>query len=308
MSSLWDNFMGVQIRHDGRRYVGRFAEAGAGEALFLLHGHGGHLESFARNIRTLARHFHVFALDAVWHGLGPQPPFDPELMPVFLDQILDFMDWRGIGAAHFEGQSMGGWTAMRMALDHPDRVKKLVLTTTQGFKSEIPGIPSGAPPGPPSSGAPAAPPAPGQGPVPTFAEIQARIRNNVVNPDEIGDDLVESRVRIYSNPVFRLNQDLLSRSYAGVRGNADTPAKKWALGEDDLRRIAAPALVYWGEKNALPPPYGERLASLIPNARYHCEPETGQWAQYEHADTHNRVVLQFLTGDSTLQPPAYTAT
>jgi 2-hydroxy-6-oxonona-2,4-dienedioate hydrolase len=301
MSSLWVEMMGVEIKHDGRKYRGRYAEAGAGEALFLLHGHGGHLESFARNIKAYAEHFHVFAVDLPWHGLGPQPPFEPELMPTFLDYLLDFMAWRGIDAAHLEGQSMGGWLAMRLAHDRPDKVKKLVLTTVQGFKAEVPGVPAGLPPGP--AAASAGPPAePGTAPAPTFAQLQARIRNNVVDPNEIGDDLVEARLLIYSDPTFRLNQDLLTLSYRGVRGNADTPAKNWTLSEADLARIKAPTLVYWGEQNALAPAYGEKLAALIPNARYYCEPGTGQWAQYEHADVHNRTVLRFLTGNDSLEP------
>ncbi len=265
----------------------------------MLHGHGGHLEAFVRNIPAYARHFRVFAVDLPWHGLGPQPAFEPELMPTYLDFLIDFMDYRGIESAHIEGQSMGGWVAMRMAHDHPERVKKLVLTTVQGFKTEVPGVPSGLPPGP--AAASAAPPAePGSGPAPTFEQLQARMRNNVIDQTLITDEMVESRVRIYSDAMLRLNQDLLTLSYRGVRGNADTPAKKWALSEADLGEIKAPTLVYWGEKNALAPAYGEKLASLIPGARYYCEPNTGQWAQFEHAETHNQMVLRFLTGDESL--------
>src|SRR5215472_10133278 len=134
MESTWLSLLGAQVSFGGNRYPGRYLEAGEGEPLILLHGGGGHVENFSRNVIPYARHFHVYALDCVWHGLGPQPPFNPELLPTYVDQVLDFMGWKGIDAAHIEGQSMGGWTAMRVAAFHPRRVRRLVLTTAQGFK------------------------------------------------------------------------------------------------------------------------------------------------------------------------------
>lgn len=50
------------------------------------------------------------------------------------------------------------------------------------------------------------------------------------------------------------------------------------------------------------PAMGERPAAAIPGAQYYCAADAGHWAQFEHADEHNRVVLRFLTGDAGLEP------
>src|SRR6266849_4645466 len=97
MASIWTDLLGAEVRHGGNKYPGRYVEAGSRDAepLLLLHGGGGHVENFSRNIMPYAQHFHVFALDCVWHGLGPQPPFNKELLPTYVDQVIDFLDWQG---------------------------------------------------------------------------------------------------------------------------------------------------------------------------------------------------------------------
>jgi pimeloyl-ACP methyl ester carboxylesterase len=60
------------------------------------------------------------------------------------------------------------------------------------------------------------------------------------------------------------------------------------------KRISAPTLVYWGEKNFIPPAVGQHLARTIPNARFFSAPATGHWAQLENFELHNRQVLDFL--------------
>ena len=95
MTTTWVQLLGAAVKYDGRKYPGRYFEAGAGEPLLLLHGGGGYAENFTRNLMVYARYFHVFALDAAWFGLGPQPPFDEDIMAVWLDQISDFLEWKG---------------------------------------------------------------------------------------------------------------------------------------------------------------------------------------------------------------------
>ena len=52
----------------------------------------------------------------------------------------------GIESAHIEGESMGGWVAVSLALKHPERVRKLVLNTIAGLNNRKPGeVPEQAP-------------------------------------------------------------------------------------------------------------------------------------------------------------------
>lgn len=296
MTTTWVSLMGAQVQFGGRRYPGRYLEVGSGEPLICLHGQGGHVENFSRNVVPYGQHFHVYALDCAWHGYGPQPPFDPRLIPTYMDQVLDFMDWKGIDAAHIEGQSMGGWTAMRLAYEHPERLRKLVLTTTQGVRLQ------------PRPGEPASEPAPGPSARdrqisflqnPTFDAIRQRMVGLVARPERIADELITIRQKIYSRPETNHSLQEVVTAYMAGPGS---PAQAFAMTEAELGQIKAPALVYWGERNTVPPVLGELLAASIPGARYYCAADTGHWAQFEHADEHNREVLRFLTGDATVEP------
>jgi pimeloyl-ACP methyl ester carboxylesterase len=192
---------------------------------------------------------------------------------------------------------MGGWTAMRLAHDHPDRVKKLVLTTCQGFRVEVPGVPMSPTPGPEAR----------DNQVrflqdPSRDNIHKRLMGLFAEPDKMPEEVIDIRHKLYNNPATNKSLQQVVMSYMG---GPESPASKYVLTEKDLSEIKTPTLVYWGEKNNVPPPIGERLAQVIPNARYFCRPNTGHWAQFENANDHNREVLRFLTGDDKLNPPDY---
>ena len=297
MASIWVELLGAQVLHGGRKYPGRYIEAGSPDAepLILLHGSGGHVENFARNIIPYAQHFHVFALDCVWHGFGPQPPFNPELIPTYVDQVVDFLDWQGIGSAHVEGQSMGGWTAQRLAYHHPELVRKLVLTTAQGFRLQpLPGADAASVPSR----------ATGARQLeyldnPNRENIYKRMVGLLARPERLTDELIETRMKIYSHPPTNASLRLVVQHYMG---GPELPSQQHLMTETELAQITSPTLVYWGDKNPVPPAMGERLAAAIPGAQYYCGADTGHWAQFEHPDEHNRVVLRFLTGDATLEP------
>jgi 2-hydroxy-6-oxonona-2,4-dienedioate hydrolase len=69
--------------------------------------------------------------------------------------------------------------------------------------------------------------------------------------------------------------------------------------DDDLRAIAAPALVLWTTKDPSGPvDEGRRIASLIPNARLAIMENCGHWPQYEDTATFNRLHLDFLLGNT----------
>lgn len=100
-------------------------EANGGTPLLVLHG----LFGSARNWQTLARRFaetrRVYALDLRNHGGAPWA--DGMSYPQMADDVLRFLDDRGFARANVVGHSMGGKTAMTLALRHPDRVARLVV-------------------------------------------------------------------------------------------------------------------------------------------------------------------------------------
>src|ERR671933_2387054 len=75
--SFWLNLLGGEIRYyDAAGVRTRSLEAGSGPPLVLLHGTGGHAESWIRNVVPLGAHFRVYAIDMVGHGFTDKPPLD----------------------------------------------------------------------------------------------------------------------------------------------------------------------------------------------------------------------------------------
>jgi pimeloyl-ACP methyl ester carboxylesterase len=98
---------------------------GAGPPLIILHGLFGSLDNWATLARRWGEHFHVWTFDARNHGRS----FHDDVMdyPSMAGDLLEFMTRHGIAAAHLLGHSMGGKTAMHVALAHPSRVDRLIV-------------------------------------------------------------------------------------------------------------------------------------------------------------------------------------
>lgn len=96
-----------------------------GPPLFVLHGLYGHAGNWARHARDLAAEREVYALDARNHGQSPHS----EVMDfsAMAGDVLESMDALGLGEVDLLGHSMGGKTAMHVALRAPQRVRRLVV-------------------------------------------------------------------------------------------------------------------------------------------------------------------------------------
>lgn len=281
----WVELLHTQVCLIQGRYRTRIIEAGSGPALFLLHGTGGHAENYALNIAALAEHFHVVAMDFLWHGRSQTEGYDPEIIPLLVDQVTDVMDQLGIVQAAFEGQSMGGWVAMQLALRHPEKVRALVLTTTMGFSPDAGAIPGYVEPDWASN-------LPSSLEVlrnPNFDAVRTRMARILANPARLTDEAIRVRQALYQQPALAAVQQRFIAEY--LAGDA---IRRHTVTDAMARRITPPTLVYWGDRNRTPPALGEHLARQVQHGTFHCAADTGHWAQYESADEHNRVVADFL--------------
>lgn len=102
-----------------------YQQTGSGQDLILIHGLFGSLENLNMVAKPLSQDFRVTSVDVRNHGLSPHKVgmSYPELA---LD-VLELMDELSIEAAVVLGHSMGGKIAMQLALDNPERVKKLIV-------------------------------------------------------------------------------------------------------------------------------------------------------------------------------------
>src|SRR5580704_19680427 len=74
--SMWLELVGTGIKetfHDVGGIRTRVLEAGDGPPLLILHGTGGHAETYQRNIGPLSRHFRVLVPDMLGHGFTDRP-------------------------------------------------------------------------------------------------------------------------------------------------------------------------------------------------------------------------------------------
>lgn len=285
-SSTWVDLLSCEVRRAGARYHTRVITCGSGTPLLLLHGTGGHAENYVRNIVPLAAARRVIAPDFLWHGASSTDGFEAGIIPKLVDQIIDLMDSEGIAEADIEGQSLGGWVAATLAMQHPDRVRRLVLTVPIGYRPD-PGVVEGWVPPDFTALREASLDCLRN---PTWDNLRKRVERIVHDPATLTDEAIAIRHKLHQDPATNAAQRLVITHYLG----GEAP-QRWALTDAALATITAPTLVYWGEFNLTPASLGARMAQVIPNARFHCAPATGQWAQYENHDEHNTVVLAFLT-------------
>src|SRR6266571_9249359 len=132
--SIWVHMLGATTNFcDAKGMRTRYLEAGSGEPLIFLHGSGGHAEAFHRNIVPLGEHFHTYAIDMAGHGFTDQHPTLAGTDGI-ADHVLRFMDTLGIQRAHLGGESLGGAASAKLALEHPERVNKIVYITGAGLE------------------------------------------------------------------------------------------------------------------------------------------------------------------------------
>jgi 3-oxoadipate enol-lactonase len=110
-------------------------EEGQGDPLLMIMGLGFSMAMW-RNLRpVLAQHFHIILLDN--RGVGRSDvPLLPFSMATMARDAACVMDAAGFRSAHVLGMSMGGMIAQELALNFPDRVRKLVLACTNCGRSK----------------------------------------------------------------------------------------------------------------------------------------------------------------------------
>ena len=258
--------------------------------LILLHGGGGHAETFSRNLNTLAAVCRPIAMDFIWHGMSSRPPFsdgaagdDVHWLRQFTLQVLDLMAALGLESASFEGESLGGWVALDLAINFPEKVDAIVLNTAWGIALDKDWVKEGA----------ADLDALRQTSVaalknPTLETLRTR-REWLMPLGGVTDELVSLRQALWSIPETR---EALLEYYERLFSPG---IEDFYFGEPDIRTIQSPTLVLWTDKN---PIHGvdaaERLHQLVGGSALHVMEGCAHWPQWERPEEHDAVVCQFL--------------
>jgi pimeloyl-ACP methyl ester carboxylesterase len=120
-----------------------FLVGGSGPPLVLVHGLGSRAADWANLIpRFIAGGRRIYALDLLGYGQSAQPKEATYSIAEEAQIVEAFMDSQQLQKVDLAGWSMGGWIAMRVALDRPLRIRRLVLLDSAGLRFKLDFSPS----------------------------------------------------------------------------------------------------------------------------------------------------------------------
>ena len=97
-------------------------------ALLMLHSAMSSARRFYSMVPGLARHYRVVRMDSRGHGRSQIPPPNvPHNRERLTQDVLELLDVLELDHVHILGGSAGGYTGQLLAINHPERVKSLML-------------------------------------------------------------------------------------------------------------------------------------------------------------------------------------
>ncbi|MBL7844552.1 MAG: alpha/beta hydrolase [Cyclobacteriaceae bacterium] len=106
---------------------------GKGPAIFLIHGSFASLHTWQDWENELSKSYTTISMDLPGHGLTGPTKAEDYTTDYYAKLIFDLADEFKIDTFYVAGNSMGGNVAWKMALQQPDRIKKLILVDAAGF-------------------------------------------------------------------------------------------------------------------------------------------------------------------------------
>lgn len=254
-----------------------WTDAGAGDAVILLHGIPTWSYLYADVIPLLAPHVRAIAPDFLGHGYSDKRDFFDRSLLAQTDMILRFMDHIELERAHFVGHDTGGGVSLIMAIQHPDRVAKLVLTNVVAYDSwPIDDMIALGNPGWRS-----------KTPDEVADFLASGLPDGIFNRGRLTPQFVAGIVAPYRSDEGKIS---MIRNASALNTNHTTMLVE-RHGE-----IAAPTLCLWGVHD----PWqtigdGERLATEIPNARLVRVENASHWIPQDTPETFASEILRFLS-------------
>jgi pimeloyl-ACP methyl ester carboxylesterase len=253
--------------------------------LIFVHGLSSYLGYWEHQLPHFARDRRVLALDLPGYGASGRP--DAPYTPVWYSElIVDWMDQLQIDKAILIGHSMGGQISMTVALNHPERVERLVLAAPAGIERFDAGAARWMKEYWTEDRALEA----------TEAELRATFTTLVFNRHDDGvERLLEERVRMSRTRAFQGTSVAVARSVAGMLDHPVWPR---------LGQIEAPTLIVYGtDDRMIPNPVftggstraiAEAGQRAIPHSELVLIPGAGHTVQHDAPDDFNRAVEEFL--------------
>ncbi|HJV47157.1 MAG TPA: alpha/beta hydrolase [Bacillota bacterium] len=115
-----------------------YLQKGEGQPVILIHGLGAYSYTWRYNFDELAHDFKVYALDLKGFGLSDKPKKTGYSIDDHVKLVQKFIEKIEEKPVHLVGSSMGGEIGLRICLDSPELIDKLVLIGSSGYRDRIP--------------------------------------------------------------------------------------------------------------------------------------------------------------------------
>jgi pimeloyl-ACP methyl ester carboxylesterase len=246
-------------------------DGSTGTTMVLVHGLGARGEDWAAMIPALAaRGFHVYAPDLLGYGRSPKPDVD---YSISLEEqtVVNFMQAVHVPRADVGGWSMGGWIAMKLTLDHPEMVDRLVIYDSAG----------------------------------TY--FPATWGSDLFTPNDVaGVNTLMAMLTPNSHPLPGFAAEAALRKLQGNAWVLNRSMASMTSGKDlldfRLHQISQPMLIVWGAKDELIPlSVGERIHQSVPQSVLNIVEGCGHLAPAECSRPVVEATVDFLRAEPPMR-------
>jgi pimeloyl-ACP methyl ester carboxylesterase len=236
-----------------------------GAPVVLVHGLGGHAEDWHNLAPYLTgAGFRVYMPDLPGYGRSEKPKNFSYSIADEANVMVAFLDALGLRQVDLGGHSMGGWIVQQIAIQHPDRVKKLMIFDSAGIYDK-----------PEWNTALFTPTTPGE-----LNQLDALL---MPHPPEVPAFIARDILRVSHNDAWvirRAMQSMLTGRY---------------VTDNDLPHLKMPVLIVWGDQDHITPlADGEKMHQLIPQSQLNVVRGCGHLAPVQCADQIGPVVDSFV--------------
>lgn len=245
----------------------------SGPPVVLVHGLGGRAEDWVNLAPYLVKAgYRVYTPDLLGYGQSDKPKDATYSIQQESALVTDFFDAMHLGQTDLAGWSMGGWVVQKVAADHPERIRRLILIDSAGLRM--------APEWDTRLFTPTTP-----------AELDQLNALLTPNPHQI--------------PSF-LATDILTQSQQGAWVVHRALASMFT-GQDVtdalLPNLKMPVLILWGDQDSITPlSEGRAIHELIPQSKLVIAHGCGHLAPEQCSDNYGQEMTKFLLETETSSP------
>ena len=249
-------------------------EEGAGPTVVFIHGSGpgvnAHSNFFPNYPAIAAAGYRVLLPDLIGYGYSSKPAGIDYTLDLFTTTLTGLLDAVGVRDCVLVGNSLGGAVALQMAMDQPERIRKLVLLGPGGLESredyfKMPGI--------------------------------QKMVAGFVGTGFDRDGLRQLLELLTFDPVF-VTAQLVDERLSILRTQPKDVLARMKIPNlsDQLGRVRCPVLGFWGIEDQFCPASGhEKILRSVEDSRFVLFSQCGHWAMIERAACFNRYVIDFLS-------------